>query len=112
MRRVLWVALAGLALAVWFLRLPHTAPPGAAPATDAETEAEVRARMRQVIGLDDILPIYQPRFVEASRARLRDDELVLGVSIRGQSKAYDISTLNAREIVVDQLAGTPILVTW
>lgn len=57
-------------------------------------------------------PPSRPRFVEASRARFRDDELVLGVSIRDQSKAYDISTLNAREIVVDQLAGTPILVTW
>lgn len=107
------MALVGLTLlAVWVLRPPHSAPVGGELATDAETEAEVRARMRQVLGLDDILPIYQPRFVPTSQARYRDDELVLGVSIRGQSRAYDVSTLNAREIVVDQLAGTPILVTW
>jgi hypothetical protein len=37
---------------------------------------------------------------------------VIGVSIGGQSRAYLISTLRIREMVDDELGGTPILVTW
>ncbi len=113
MKKIAWLALVGLLLlGAWSLRAVLPMPPVTVPAAEVETEASVRAHMRQVLGRDDILPIYQPRFVSASSARYRDDELVLGVSVRGQSKAYDISTLNAREMVVDWLAGTPILVTW
>ncbi len=109
MTRSIWATLIGLTLlAAWVLHPQPSAPAG----HPEETEAAIYADMRQVLTRDDILPVYQPRFVTAQAARIRDDELVLGVTIRGQTKAYDVSTLNAREIVVDYLAGTPILVTW
>ncbi len=112
MKTIAWLALVSLMLvAAWFLR-GSLQTPVATPAVEIDAEVAVRAHMRQVLGRDDILPIYAPTFVAASRARYRDDEVVLGVSISGQSKAYDVSTLNAREIVVDHLAGIPILVTW
>ncbi len=109
MQRISWLAMLGLTLvAVWTLHAQQGAP----ARNPEESEAAVYADVRQVLSRDDILPIYQPRFVPGRTVRIHDDELVLGVTIRGQSKAYDVSTLNAREMVVDYLAGTPILVTW
>jgi hypothetical protein len=56
---------------------------------------------------DAILPIYDPKFLPASQAGLRDDELVLGVAWGGAAKAYPISVLNTREMVNDGTAGHP-----
>jgi hypothetical protein len=43
---------------------------------------------------------------------LQEDELILGVAIDGQAKAYPITVLRSREMVNDELAGIPLLVTW
>jgi hypothetical protein len=43
---------------------------------------------------------------------LQDDELILGIAIGSQAKAYPITVLRFREMVDDELAGIPILVTW
>ena len=69
-------------------------------------------RWRQLLSRDSIEPIYNPQFWKAAEARYEDDELVIGVEINGEAKAYAIGPLNAREIVNDTLGGVPILVTW
>jgi hypothetical protein len=61
---------------------------------------------------DGIAPVYEPRFVTAEESPLVADELVMGVSINGESKAYPVSVLRFREMVDDELGGLPILVTW
>ncbi len=61
---------------------------------------------------DGIRPIYEPEFEPADRAPLEDDELVIGISLNGEAKAYPITVLRSREMVNDELAGLPILVTW
>ncbi len=66
----------------------------------------------RLIGPDGIRPVYEPRFVAASEAPLEDDELVIGISIEGEAKAYPITVLRFREMVNDELGGIPILVTW
>ncbi|GMR10247.1 MAG: hypothetical protein BMS9Abin28_1068 [Anaerolineae bacterium] len=66
----------------------------------------------RLIGPDGIRPIYEPRFVAAADAPLEDDELVIGISIEGEAKAYPITVLRFREMVNDELGGLPILVTW
>ena len=66
----------------------------------------------QLIPPDGIRPVYDPRFVEAIDAPLHDDELVIGVSIEGEAKAYPITVLRFREMVNDELGKLPILVTW
>ena len=38
--------------------------------------------------------------------------MVIGVELDGIAKAYPVSLLNRREMVNDQLAQLPILVTW
>ena len=66
----------------------------------------------QLIPLDGIRPVYQPQFVNAADAPLQDEELVIGVSIEGEAKAYPITVLRFREMVNDELGKLPILVTW
>ncbi len=66
----------------------------------------------QLIPPDGIRPIYQPQFVDAADAPLHDDELVIGVSVEGEAKAYPITVLRFREMVNDELGKLPILVTW
>jgi hypothetical protein len=61
---------------------------------------------------DAIRPIYEPEFVPANEAPLEDDELVIGISLNGEAKAYPITVLRSREMVNDELGGNPILVTW
>jgi hypothetical protein len=61
---------------------------------------------------DGIRPIYDPEFAPANEAPLEDDELVIGISLNGEAKAYPITALRSREMVNDELGGNPILVTW
>lgn len=67
---------------------------------------------RQLLGRDAILPVYAPEFVEAALAPWGDDILVIGVELAGESKAYPVSFLNRREMVIDRFGDIPILVTW
>ncbi len=66
----------------------------------------------QLIPFDGIRPVYDPQFSSGADAPLQDDELVLGVAWDGEAKAYPITVLRFREIVNDELAGIPTLVTW
>ena len=61
---------------------------------------------------DGIRPVYEPEFVGAADSPLQDDELVMGVAINGEAKAYSVTVLRFREMVNDELGGNPILVTW
>lgn len=64
------------------------------------------------IPYDAILPIYEPEFAPVSESPLEEAELVMGVALNGEAKAYPVSVLRIREMVNDELGGLPILVTW
>jgi hypothetical protein len=66
----------------------------------------------QLLSRDAIQPIYEPEFVPAEQGDYVNDELVMGVTIGGEAKAYAVGMLNTREMVNDELGGKPILVTW
>lgn len=63
-------------------------------------------------------PIVTPKTLSVSDAeaadRVRDDELVLGVVVDGEARAYPINTLTGaqREIINDELGGRSIAATW
>ena len=59
-------------------------------------------------------PITNPAIASAADAEISDNELVIGVEIDGQARAYPINQLTgpSREIINDELAGTPIAATW
>jgi hypothetical protein len=67
---------------------------------------------RQLLPRDFIRPVYQPRFTTAGDIDWPDDADVIGVTIEGEAKAYPVSFLNGREMVVDELGGEPLLVSW
>ena len=66
----------------------------------------------QLLSKDSTRPIYEPELVTADQAGYDDAELVMGVEIDGEAKAYPVGPLNRREMVNDELNGIPILVTW
>ena len=66
----------------------------------------------QLLRPDDIPPIYAPEFVAASEATLPDDELVIGLAVNGDARAYPAGILFTREMVNDVVGGAPTLVTW
>ena len=65
-----------------------------------------------IFSRDFIRPVYQPRFVAADVIGWPDDADVIGVEIDGDSRAYPVRFLNGREMVIDEIAGLPVLVTW
>ena len=59
-----------------------------------------------------IRPVYAPNFVGPSGGQWPDEELVIGVNINSQQRAYPVGFLSTREIVIDQIDDIPLLVTW
>lgn len=115
------IALALLALVgVWVMRVgPETAQPRAGPVeTPEDVHDPVRAGdetpegFRQLLPRDAILPVYNPTFVEARAIDWSNDTLVIGLTLDGDAKAYPVRFLNRREMVIDWIAGTPVLVSW
>ena len=97
------------------LSVPTAQPPIATvppAATNSRRGADETYDFRQWAGFDGIPPIYHPEFVAAEGAPLAHDDLIMGVTLGGEAKAYPISVLQFREMVNDELAGIPILVSW
>ena len=62
---------------------------------------------------DGIPVVVNPEFIPASAATfLKEDELVLGVVLEGQAKAYPIRILGQYEVINDRLADTALSATW
>ncbi len=92
-----------LALALWAL---VNGP--AAWAADLRPEEIVT-----VLPKDAIPAILSPSFEEGNKVSwLRGKDLVVGVEIGGDSRAYPVPTLSRHEIVNDIVGGRPIAVTW
>ena len=82
---------------------------------DSTQRASVELReeyLRKLLDLDDIVPIYEPRFVPVSEASISEKDFVMGLVINGEARAYDINILTLHEMINDTVAGVPILITW
>ncbi len=73
---------------------------------------ETPSGFRQLLPRDAILPVYNPTFTSATASEWDDETLVIGLALDGEAKAYPVSFLNRREMVIDWIGGTPVLVTW
>lgn len=60
---------------------------------------------------DGIPSIDEPKFVSAEETSFEDSELVIGVHINGEARAYPYGILNWHEIVNDKIGNTPVSVT-
>ncbi len=97
----------------------ETTTPLTSSAQDARTslgstrDVEVDfSQYSQFIPRDAIRPVYEPQFLPGQSAGLDPQELVIGVAINGESKAYPAGTLTSREMINDEVGGVPILVSW
>lgn len=89
---------------------PISAPTGSYDPVRAGEETP--SGFRQVLPRDAILPVYNPAFTNAGASEWDDDTLVIGLTLDGEAKAYPVSFLSRREMVIDWIAGTPVLVSW
>jgi len=72
------------------------------------------ADLKQGCAARDCIPsIDAPKFVSANNAEHVDDkDIVVAISIDGDSRAYPTRILDHHEIVNDSIAGEPIAITW
>jgi len=62
---------------------------------------------------DGIPAIDHPKFLNSSESKfLQPDDRLLGLTYKGISKAYPIKILNHHEIVNDQFADEPVVITF
>jgi len=62
---------------------------------------------------DGIPALTNPKYVPAEKADyLREEEQVLGVFLGGVARAYPTRILSWHEVVNDEFAGEPVLVSW
>ena len=62
---------------------------------------------------DGIPALSDPEFVTADEAGfLSDDDMVIGLVVKGEVKAYPVKILNWHEAVNDTVGGRKILTTW
>lgn len=92
---------------------PSPSPSLAATVTATEAP-EPELEIVTVLPPDAIPAIDDPAIVSAAAAdeQLRANDLVIGVSIGGEHRAYGAAFLSAHEIVNDTLGGRAIAVTW
>ena len=94
------------------------AAPGARAFEGQGTTSEVRyalevgGSLHTFIPRDSIRPIYEPAFITPAEAELKNADLVIGLSLNGDSRAYPVHILRRREMVNDVVGGVPILATW
>jgi hypothetical protein len=138
-RRRLWIVVAGGFMALFGVLLltnggeseadeqGHAAPDSttsvaapidAVPADPGSVYDPVKAgeptpsSYRQLLGRDQIEPIYEPSFTSADGVDWSGEVLIVGVEGAKTTKAYPVSHLNRREMVIDHIDGDPILVSW
>lgn len=80
----------------------------------SESSAQERLEIVSLLPRDAIPAIDNPQFVSGDDAHAiyHPNELVLGVEIEGDARAYSIPFLSGHEIVNDEVGGVPIAVTW
>ena len=63
---------------------------------------------------DGIPALSNPNYLTAREADelLQPDERVLGLTLKGVSRAYPIRIMSWHELVNDEIAGLPYLVSW
>lgn len=62
---------------------------------------------------DGIPAIMEPRFLSPGEAGfLAGDDLVLGLVVDGDARAYPLRILSWHELVNDTVGGVPVLVSW
>ena len=115
--KTLLILIGGAAVAYFLLRHPTERVTVTSPVSPTQATSVTAERTLEIVTLlprDGIPAIDNPRFYSAAEANAEyaPDELVLGVSLGGESRAYSTALLSSHEIVNDTVGGRKIAVTW
>ena len=89
---------------------PKTPAPAAAATATGASYGDISATYQ---GESLFVPLDNPVFIAADEAGFLDaGDLVLGLTIGGESRAYPVSMMTYHHIVNDTFGGRPILVTF
>ncbi|RME07161.1 MAG: DUF3179 domain-containing protein [Anaerolineae bacterium] len=88
-----------------------------APAEEVTPTSAPKATEYTIVTLlpfDAIPAIDNPEFLTAAQAdeEYTPEEMVIGVTFNGESRAYSVPHLSMHEIVNDTVGGVKIAVTW
>ena len=93
---------------------PYLAAQQPAPGGNTQSDNASEFNPRRVVS--PYKPIVDAPVIPAKEVtdQVSPDELVLGVVVKGQARAYPINMLTgpSREIINDTLGGQPIAATW
>ena len=89
---------------------PKVASTFSRPEGNKERELEII----DILPKDGIPSVDNPSFLRANEAstQIGQQDLIIGVSLNGEHKAYPTAFLSSREIVNDTIGGVPVAVTW
>jgi len=79
------------------------------PVSAGEEMPDTFQQLRQ---RDSVMPVYDPQIGQASDVGWGADDLVIGLELGGEARAYPVRYLDKREMVLDDLGGIPVLVSW
>lgn len=93
---------------------PSTAADSSEPAPTIDPSKYDEYEIVTLLPPDAIPAIDDPQFLTAAEAseEYEPDELILGVFINGDARAYSVPHLSSHEIVNDTVGGRKISVTW
>ena len=76
--------------------------------------ASPETEIRTLLPKDGIPAIDAPEYVGAKDAEgfMQPDEMVIGINIKGDKRAYSVPLLSSHEIVNDVVGGSAVSVTW
>jgi hypothetical protein len=76
--------------------------------------ASPEEEIRTLLPKDAIPSINDPKFASVKEADkfMSPDEMVIGVNMNGDRRAYSVPLLSSHEIVNDVVGGRKIAVTW
>lgn len=106
----------GLLFIFWLalLLLAACAQPDATPTSAPTTAVPTELQIITILPNNTIQAILEPKFVTGEKGsnQYENDELVLGVSINGDHRAYSIPFLSSKEIINDVVGGRAVVITW
>lgn len=78
------------------------------------TEEDFDVHFRQVMERDGFPVLDDPPVVTVAEVtkRISANEMVIGVVVNGEARAYPISVMGTHELVNDTIAEAPITVSW
>lgn len=117
-RRILLIGAVAVAVATigtigyGFLTDQQTSPPATSLNESSLLEGVDLDKLEQDLPRDAIPPLDFPKYDDPEDAFPNDSDLVLGVEINGDARAYPLKIMNFHEIVNEEIGREPVVVTY